>query len=59
MALIHDFKTVEQYKNITWALFIYNTGAFNNVSKVYLLQIMAKFRLPQEIINQTNNFMID
>jgi hypothetical protein len=51
MALIHDIETAKRRKNITSALFIDVKGAFDNVSKVCQLQTMAKFGLPQEIIN--------
>jgi hypothetical protein len=51
IALIHDIETAKQCKNITSTLCIDVEGAFDNVSKVCLLQTMAKFGLPQEIIN--------
>jgi hypothetical protein len=59
MALIYDIETSKRRKNITSALFIDVKGACDNVSKACLLQTMAKFGLPQEIINWTNNFMTD
>jgi hypothetical protein len=59
MALIHDIETAKRCKNFTSALFIDVKGAFDNVSKPCLLQTMAKFGRPQEIINWTDNFMTD
>jgi hypothetical protein len=59
MALIHDIETTKRRKNITSVLCIDVKGAFDNVCNGCLLQTMATFGLPQDIINWTNNFMTD